>query len=163
MPRKGMGSKARTTQTGAPAAPPRAMSGGPYGSGERALESQRRVPVPSGPPPAPGSTAPGPGPGGAPSGGSGPSGAGPDPRVVQQMRMQAALQAAGGMKPPTSIYAATQRPSEPITDGMAIGPGRGPEVIRTGDRVARTYRMIADVTGDPRFAELADLAARRGR
>jgi hypothetical protein len=160
MPRKAK--RSGTTQTGAPAAAPTALRGQPYGEGERALESQRRTPVPSGPPPAPGMTAPSGAPGGQ-AGGSGSSTGGPDPRLLQQMRMQAAMQAAGRMKPPTSLYAETQRPSEPITAGMALGPGAGPEVVRTGDRVARTFRMIADVTGDPRFQELADLAARRGR
>ena len=77
--------------------------------------------------------------------------------------MQSAVQAAGRMKPPTSIYSPTQRPGEPITAGMAIGPGPGPEAVRTGDRVARTLRLLADVTGDLRFQELADLASRRGR
>ena len=73
------------------------------------------------------------------------------------------MQAASGMRPPTSLYAPTQRPTEPITAGLPIGAGPGPEVIRTGDRVARTFRLMADVTGDPRFEQLADLAARRGR
>lgn len=77
--------------------------------------------------------------------------------------MQAALQAAQGMRPPTSLYAPTQRPSEPLTAGLPIGAGPGPEVIRTGDRVARTLRMIADITGDPKFEGLADLASRRQR
>ena len=159
MPRKGMGSK--WTQTGAPAAAPTAPRGGFYGAGEAVLESQRRAPVPSGPPPVPGSmTAPAPG---GRMSGSGPSGSGPDSALLRQMRMQAAMQAAGRMKPSTSLYAATQRPSEPITTGMAMGPGAGPEVIRTGDRVARTFRMIADITGDPRFEELAELSSRRGR
>jgi hypothetical protein len=157
VPRKGTGSK---TLTGAPAQRPVAPRGQPYGEGERALESQRRTPVPSGPPPVPGMTASAPGGG---TGGSGSAAGGPDPALLQQMRMQAALQAAGKMKPPRSLYADTQRPSEPITAGMAMGPGPGPEVIRTGDRVARTFRMLADVTGDPRFQELADLASRRGR
>lgn len=73
------------------------------------------------------------------------------------------MQAAGKMRPPTSLYAATQRPSEPLTAGLPVGPGAGPEVVRTGDRVTRTFRMMADITGDPRFQQLADLASRRGR
>ena len=77
--------------------------------------------------------------------------------------MQGGLRAAARMRPQTSLYAPTQRPSEPITAGMPLGAGPGPEAIRTGDRVARTFRLIADVTGDPRFEELADLAIRRGR
>lgn len=83
--------------------------------------------------------------------------------MLQQLRMAAAMQAAQRMRPPTSLYAPTQRPGEPITAGMPIGPGPGPEVTRTGNRVARTYRLIADITGDPKFQELADLAAVKGR
>lgn len=96
-------------------------------------------------------------------GGSGPISNGPDPAMLQQLRMASALQAAQRMRPPTSLYAPTQRPGEPITAGMSLGPGPGPEVTRTGDRVARTYRLIADITGDPKFSQLADLAAARGR
>lgn len=75
----------------------------------------------------------------------------------------AGLAAAQKMRPPSSLYAPSERPSEPLTAGLPIGAGPGPEVIRTGDRVARTFRLMADVTGNPRFEELADLAARQGR
>jgi len=82
--------------------------------------------------------------------------------MLQQLRMAAGIQAAQRMAPPQSLYAPTQRPGEPITAGMPMGAGPGPEVTRTGDRVARTYRLIADITGNPRFQELADLAAGQG-
>lgn len=146
MPRK------RKTISGADAAPARPAVGVPYGEGERRLESQRRTPLPAGPPPSPGAGSTG----GISSGpGSGPPGPG-----SQQMRMLAALQAAQGMKPPTSVFSATERPAEPLSTGLPIGPGAGPEIIRSGDRVAQTFRLLADVTGDPRFEDLADLAAR---
>lgn len=158
MPRKAK--PRRTTQNGAPAAPLTAPRGGPYGEGERALESQRRIPVPSGPPPVPGASgagaARGPGPSTPPTAVGGP---GLDPRL----QMMAAMQAASRMRPPQSLYSPTQRPQEPITAGLPVGAGPGPEVIRTGDRVARTFRLIADITGDPKFENLAQLASRRQR
>lgn len=40
---------------------------------------------------------------------------------------QAAAQAAGG--PVTPLYAPSERPQEPITHGIASGPGAGPEVL----------------------------------
>lgn len=143
--------RARKTASGAPASPPRPAVGVPYGEGERRIESQRRTPVPAGPPPAPGGAS-----GGSPGGStSGPPG---DPRL----RFQAALAAAQKMSPGVPLTAPTQRPLEPIHVGMANGPGGGPEVLRTGDRVARTFRLLADVSGDARFAEWAETAAARG-
>lgn len=148
MPRKGPGSK--RTQSGAPAATPAPMVNAPYGEGERAIESQRRTPVPdysqgtaaAGPPGAPPS-APAPAPGD---------------------RLQAALLAAKGMAPPTNLLTMpTQRPGEPITSGLRIGAGPGPEVLHSGDRAVRTLRMLAEVTADPSFANLAELAAQRNR
>jgi hypothetical protein len=73
------------------------------------------------------------------------------------------MQAVQAMNPGQGLYAPTQRPSEPITTGMSIGAGAGPEALRTGDRVARTLRLLADVSGDARFSELADVAARQGQ
>jgi hypothetical protein len=66
------------------------------------------------------------------------------------------------MRPATPLMAPTQRPLEPLTVGMASGPGGGPELLRTGDRVARTFRLLADLSGDARFVELAESAAARG-
>jgi hypothetical protein len=46
---------------------------------------------------------------------------------------------------------------------MATGPGPGPEVLRNGDRVARTFRLLAEVTGDAAFSDLYEQALMRGR
>ena len=51
-----------------------------------------------------------------------------DVRGLPTGQVQAAAQAA--QQPPvTELYAPTQRPDEPITSGVAVGPGPGPEVM----------------------------------
>lgn len=45
--------------------------------------------------------------------------------------MQAALQAALATRPPggTGLLAPTARPAEPVTAGLPVGPGAGPEAL----------------------------------
>lgn len=51
-----------------------------------------------------------------------------DVRGLPTGQVQAAAQAA--QQPPvTELFAPTQRPNEPITSGVAVGPGPGPEVM----------------------------------
>ena len=52
----------------------------------------------------------------------------PDVRGLPTGQVQAAAQAAP-QPPVTELYAPTQRPDEPITSGVAVGPGPGPEVM----------------------------------
>lgn len=52
----------------------------------------------------------------------------PDVRGLPTGQVQAAAQAAP-QPPVTELYAPTQRPNEPITSGVAVGPGPGPEVM----------------------------------
>ena len=52
----------------------------------------------------------------------------PDVRGLPTGQVQAAAQAAP-QAPVTELYAPTQRPGEPITSGVAVGPGPGPEVM----------------------------------
>ena len=51
-----------------------------------------------------------------------------DVRGLPTGQVQAAAQAAP-QAPVTELYAPTQRPDEPITSGVAVGPGPGPEVM----------------------------------
>ena len=51
-----------------------------------------------------------------------------DVRGLPTGQVQAAAQAAP-QAPVTELYAPTQRPNEPITSGVAVGPGPGPEVM----------------------------------
>jgi hypothetical protein len=50
-----------------------------------------------------------------------------DVRGLPTGQVQAAAQAA--QPPVTELFAPTQRPDEPITSGVAVGPGPGPEVM----------------------------------
>jgi len=51
-----------------------------------------------------------------------------DVRGLPTGQVQAAAQAAP-QAPVTELYAPTERPNEPITSGVAVGPGPGPEVM----------------------------------
>ena len=51
-----------------------------------------------------------------------------DVRGLPTGQVQAAAQAAP-QAPVTELFAPTQRPDEPITSGVAVGPGPGPEVM----------------------------------
>jgi hypothetical protein len=51
-----------------------------------------------------------------------------DVRGLPTGEVQAAAQAAP-QPPITELFAPTQRPDEPITSGVAVGPGPGPEVM----------------------------------
>lgn len=73
------------------------------------------------------------------------------------------MAAAQRSAPTDPLFGDSKRPGEPLTAGMRIGAGPGPEVLRTGSRAARTFRQLAQVTGNARFAELAELAAQRAR
>ena len=52
----------------------------------------------------------------------------PDVRGLPTGQVQAAAQAAP-QAPVTELFAPTQRPNEPVTSGVAVGPGPGPEVM----------------------------------
>lgn len=150
MPRRRKPPPQAGNQGGYGAQPAAAPTGMPYGEHQASIESQRQQPlaaVPTGP---------------AALGGA-PGGAGAPPQMDQATRLRAAVEAARRMRPPQPLTGISRRPSEPITAGMPIGAGAGPEVLRTGDRTVRTLRLLADVTGDPAFSDLAERAALRGR
>ena len=52
----------------------------------------------------------------------------PDVRGLPTGQVQAAAQAAP-QPPITELYAPTQRPNEPVTSGISLGAGPGPEVM----------------------------------
>lgn len=121
--------------------PPTAPTGQPYGDRGEQIAAQQAVPM--GPPP---------------------DAAGP-PAARQAMDPMAAAQA---MTMPTPISAPSERPNEPITAGLPIGPGLGPEAVpmmpkmRRG-QISQTLELLADASGDPGYSELAALAQREGK
>ena len=72
------------------------------------------------------------------------------------------LQAAQMMAPPgpSPWKGDSQRPNEPITTGLSIGDGAGPEALvpMRPDHVADTFAAIGDATGDPLMYDLAQRA-----
>jgi len=45
---------------------------------------------------------------------------------------------AAAQAPVTELYAPTQRPNEPVTQGIAVGPGAGPEALMMQSQFAQT-------------------------
>lgn len=130
------------TMGGYAAQPLDTPTGQGYGEAKAAIDSQRAAPLPVVPQAGAGAAAPS------------PAGAPPAPGGG----LDRALQLAGLMSSPPPLTAPSTRPREPFTAGMAMGPGPGPEVLRTGDRVARTLSRMASITGDPGLVELAERA-----
>lgn len=96
---------------GAPTQPISVAPGGPYGERKQLTGMQQQQPLPAAAP------TPTPAAGGTP--------------VQPGGGMQAALQAALATRPPggTGLLAPTARPAEPVTAGLPVGPGAGPEIL----------------------------------
>ena len=141
MPRKAK------TLSGAPAAPARMPVDTTYGEGERALESQRRTPVPEFA--QPGSTAPTTGAGGAAAGGGGAS--------VPASRDAQALMAAQAMAAPEGdMMAPTTRPLEPVQLGMGTTRGAVPMGTQFSDALFDLRALYAQY---PEYRGLGRLIA----
>jgi hypothetical protein len=64
----------------------------------------------------------------------------------------------------TPLNAPTQTPGEPLMAGVNMGAGPGAEVLPAfarPDRSADVFYALAEATGDPEFARLAELAKGR--
>jgi len=60
-----------------------------------------------------------------------------------------------------NLLSGTQMPDQPLTAGLSMGPGGGPETLGLGagmTPLARTLRTLSDQTGNPRWRELAQKA-----
>lgn len=131
--------------------------------GERAAQAQAQRAVPVAPPPGsigpgtgqPGAPPPPPAPGGGPSGPGGGGAAGGPPAAPLPLP---------GQLPWTGP---TERPNEPITAGMASGPGPGPEALTGVGALANAMGgggtgafMLASLANRPDAgSQLRDLAA----
>lgn len=84
------------------AQPVRTATGGPYGEAKQLAQAQQAAPLPQPQAPPPG--------------------------------LQAQAHQAAQATPPPSrmIHAPSERPEEPLTTGLATGPGAGPEVLAGG-------------------------------
>lgn len=127
--------KQQRTLSGAPASPPRMPVNTTYGEGERALESQRRTPVPDVASRGTGGPAP---PAGGTEGGAAGGQNGTADRFAQ------ILAAAQGMAPPEgTLSAPSQRPLEPLQAGMGSGAGAIPAGTEFSDALFDLRAMAA--------------------
>lgn len=137
--------RAKKTPLGAPAQKIQAVPGQTYGEGVRQEALQKAMPAPN----VPGPTAPT-GQVQAPRQ-SAQQAVSPEQRQQQNFaRIVEALRGSGGM-----LRQPDDRPKSPVTAGLPIGPGPGPEVLGQGNRMGNTLRRLAIQTNDPLFAELA--------
>lgn len=124
------------------------VAGQEYGASQQQMQLERSLPTPNlRNEPLPPTTVPQPA-GAAPPA---PGGAAADPHA-------AALAAAAALRGQTGLLQQpSTRPNEPITAGLPIGPGPGPEVLagRIGTPAGDLFRRLTAETGDPLFAELA--------
>ncbi len=133
---------------------PVAAPGQPYGEATDQIQAQNVIPLPQKAPPSAS--------GGAPSG---PPATGTDANAVDPA--MAAIQAALGTPPPSgSLGAPSTRPTEPITAGLSVGPGPGPEVRgpskALAGTVADTFRMLWELTGNQVYLQMAQQAQQQG-
>ena len=168
--------RTRRTNSGAPGQPIAPVPGQQYGMGVEQQRLAEAMPAPAIQPAGPGGgTAAGAGAavGAAYSepepatgwaarvGSSAGAVAAPSPDQVRAEQYQAAIAAAQQMSGRAGILTnPTRRPQEPVTAGLPIGPGPGPEVLtfRRGNPTGNTLRQLAAATGDPYLRELADRA-----
>ena len=88
----------------------------------------------------------------------------PDVRGLPTGQVQAAAQAAP-QAPITELYAPTQRPDEPITSGVAVGPGPGPEVMGyagQSEKLSNILSQMLPYDTDGEIAILYQQAVSRG-
>ena len=87
-----------------------------------------------------------------------------DVRGLPTGQVQAAAQAAP-QPPITELYAPTQRPNEPITSGVAVGPGPGPEVMgyaTQSEKLSDILSQMLPYDTDGEIAILYQQAVSRG-
>jgi hypothetical protein len=77
-------------------------------------------------------------------------------------RYRQAIGRLGQLRPPTPLTAPTERPGVPITNGLPVGAGAGPEILRVNQgprpipRMVDLYNTLAAATGDDRLRRNAD-------
>lgn len=121
--------------------PPQAANNQAYGMKNEQLQAQKQIPLPQ---------ADGPG-GGAP----GPSPAGAPPPTQPVDVVAAARDFDPGITP---LSAPSQRPGEPVTTGLALGAGAGPEIFSQPTQAMKTadmLDMLAQTSGNDAFRNLA--------
>lgn len=130
----------------------------PYGQGEEMAAAQRAIPLPDN------RTAPSQAPPMSIGSQGSPNQNAPGPGGNLEQAIAAAAQAPdplGGLADPTN------RPGEPITAGLPVGAGPGPQAVAQSAQqrasVASFFALASEVFGgDPLMADMAQRAQRRG-
>lgn len=63
----------------------------------------------------------------------------PDVRGATNTEVRQAAMAGASQDGVTSLFAPSQRPNEPVTNGVAIGPGAGPEALMNKSQMTQKY------------------------
>ncbi len=145
----------RKTMTGQTAMPVKPVTGAGYGQGVAQSRLQQQMPAPratvptiqarSGPSAQPRVPIP-------PATSSAPA-----PQTVSAPARPDLMQLAEQLRGQTGVLSApTVRPDEPVTAGLPIGPGAGPQALGQsyGSPIADVLRRVAKATGDPYVEQL---------
>jgi hypothetical protein len=141
----------RKTESGAPAQTGPGIPGQTYGNGVEAQALEAVAPIPNF------QTAP-PAPGAAPAAAPGAPGVPGQPvQPNEAQRYERALLAAQEMQGQMGLLGRpTTRPNEPVTTGMSMGPGAGPEILqKPPSPMGRLLFDLSMKTGNPKWAEMA--------
>lgn len=158
-PRQPSPGLANRTDVVAPA-PIEAVPSSQYGERSAQEAAQRAIPIANGPAMQPGQS---PGASSTPPASSGP------PSGDMLSALQAHIAGTGGAGSSGHIARASERPGEPVTHGLPIGPGGGPEVLQGVGAAAREgaveqgtlsnlLQSLASAPGAP--SAIKDLASR---
>lgn len=63
---------------------------------------------------------------------------------------------------PPALFSPTERPDEPITSGVPVGPGPGPAPAPVATRVSQTLRALAANDPSGQLGQYAEILASRG-
>jgi hypothetical protein len=128
-----------------PTQPVRVPTGGAYGSAQALESAQQAMPLPQ-----------------PPEVGGSPVGGGAPPAMMPGTLTPMAAQ---GYTPPNFSLGSSpsRRPNEPLTAGMPMGPGAGPNPAAQAQFSAGALlAALAAATNDPLMGELAELADSQG-
>lgn len=136
MPRK------RQTQSGEKALAVSSVPGRRYGEGVQSQALQSALPAPDRSTPVEAAS---------------PTAVVPGAAMSPEQEWAMRLGAAQGIQSPGLLRQDTTRPKEPVTAGLPIGPGAGPEILgnRGMSPTGAFLRRLTEMSGDGRYAELA--------
>ena len=140
--------RARKTLSGAPAQGVQPVTGQQYGRGVEQAQMQQAMPTPRGNAAVTAAMAQG-----QAQAQARPAAAAAPAQQPDVMALASQLRNSVGL-----LKTPTDRPNEPVTAGLAGGPGPGPEVLGKSIRspLGDTLRNLSRVSGDPIFQQLAD-------